>query len=64
MRVRPVAPLLLRGRALDNFIFMLDGFWKYLAEAMAKETKLDVHLWTASDVNIDDTSIPQSDRAS
>ena len=40
---------------LDNFIYMLDGFWKYLADAMAKETKLEVHLWTASDVNIDDT---------
>ena len=49
---------------LLHFIYMLDGFWKYLAEAMAKETKLEVHLWTASDVNIDDTSIPQSDRAS
>ena len=49
---------------IDNFIYMLDGFWKYLGDAMAKETKLEVHLWTASDVNIDDTSTPQSDRAS
>ncbi len=41
--------------ALDNFIYLLDGFWTYMAEQMAKETKVDVHLWTAADVNIDDT---------
>ncbi len=29
-------------------------FWAYIAEQMAKETKFDVHISTASDVNVDD----------
>ena len=40
--------------ALDNFVYLLDGFWTYVAEQMAKGTKFEVHLSTAADVNVDD----------
>ena len=39
---------------MNNFLLLLDLFWKYLDTQMAKETKFDVHIHTAADVNVDD----------
>ena len=40
---------------LNNFIYLLDLFWVYIAAQMAKETNFDVTISTASDVEVDET---------
>lgn len=40
--------------SLDNFLYLLDQFWTYIAAQLAKETSFDVHLHMAADVNVDD----------
>ena len=38
---------------LNNFLHLLDAFWKNIAEAMAKENPFEVHISPHSNINVD-----------
>ena len=40
--------------SLDNYLLLMDQFWNHLAEQMAQETKIEVCIHTAPNVNVDE----------